>query len=175
MVSLDEASSALDSEITRSILGLLRQMADRVAVMDAGRVGEQGAVIQVFTNPQHTTIRSLIDEVLPRDLPASVIARIRHLMATEPGNQARLMGLAFAGEDSSQPLLSDVICRYGVDINIPHGQVENIQGQVFGSLALHARGEAALTMGATTRQIVFKVLLPGIVSALTITLVSLTA
>ena len=159
----DEATSALDPETTRSILGLLRQInhdfgltivlithqmqvikqvADRVAVMDAGRIVEQGAVIDVFTKPQHATTRTLIDEVLPQDLPASVIARIRNLMATEPDNQGRLLRLAFAGEDSNQPLLSDISRRFGLDINILHGQVDDIQGQIFGSLALHARGDS---------------------------------
>lgn len=157
----DEATSALDPETTRSILGLLRQInrdfgltivlithqmqvikqvADRVAVIDAGRIVEQGAVIDVFTNPQHATTRSLLDDILPQALPAGVIARIRQLMATEPDNRGRLLRLAFAGDDSNQPLLSDVIRRFGLDINILHGQIDDIQGQPFGSLAVHARG-----------------------------------
>ena len=157
----DEATSALDPETTRSILGLLRQInrdfgltivlithqmqvikqvADRVAVIDAGEIVEQGAVMEVFTNPQHATTRSLIDEILPQELPASVIERIRNLMAREPTNQGRLLRLAFSGEDATRPLLSDVIRRFGLDINILHGQVDDIQGQLFGSLAVHARG-----------------------------------
>jgi D-methionine transport system ATP-binding protein len=157
----DEATSALDPETTRSILGLLRQInrdfgltivlithqmqvikqvADRVAVMDAGQMVEQGAVIDVFTNPQHATTRSLIDDILPQALPAGVIARIRQLMAGEPDNRGRLLRLAFAGEDSNRPLLSDVIRRFGLDINILHGQIDDIQGQLFGTLAVHARG-----------------------------------
>ena len=51
------------------------------------------------------------------------------------------MRLAFAGEDSNQPLLSDISRRFGLDLNILHGQVDDIQGQMFGSLALHARGD----------------------------------
>ncbi len=81
----DEATSALDPETTRSILGLLRQInrdfgltivlithqmqvikqvADRVAVIDAGRIVELGPVIDVFTQPQHTTTRSLLEDIL---------------------------------------------------------------------------------------------------------------
>lgn len=167
----DEATSALDPETTRSILGLLRQInrdfgltivlithqmqvikqvADRVAVIDAGQIVEQGAVIEVFTNPQHATTRSLIDEILPQELPASVITRIRKLMATEPSNQGRLLRLAFAGEDSNQPLLSDISRRFGLDLNILHGQIDDIQGQMFGSLALHARGDSHQLAAAVT-------------------------
>ena len=161
----DEATSALDPETTRSILGLLRQInrdfgltivlithqmqvvkqvADRVAVIDAGRIVEQGAVMDVFTRPQHATTRSLIDEILPQDLPQSVLARIRKLMATgapaQQGQHGQLLRLAFAGDDSDQPLLSDVIRRFGLDLNILHGQVDEIQGRPFGALAVHVRG-----------------------------------
>lgn len=157
----DEATSALDPETTRAILGLLRQInrdfgltivlithqmqvikqiADRVAVIDAGRIVEQGDVIDVFTRPQHATTRSLVDEILPQELPASVIARIRHLVRGEPGRGSQLLRLAFAGDGSEQPLLSEVIRRFGLDLNILHGQVDEIQGQTFGSLAVHARG-----------------------------------
>jgi D-methionine transport system ATP-binding protein len=160
----DEATTALDPETTRSILGLLRQInrdfgltivlithqmqvikqvADRVAVIDAGRIVEQGAVIDVFTRPQHATTRSLIDEILPQELPASVIARIRALMAAEPQRSGQLLRLAFAGDGSEQPLLSDVIRRFGLDLNILHGQIDDIQGQTFGSLAVHVRGASA--------------------------------
>ncbi|WP_394788644.1 methionine ABC transporter ATP-binding protein [Rhodoferax sp.] len=157
----DEATSALDPETTRSILGLLRQInrdfgltivlithqmqvikqvADRVAVIDAGRIVEQGAVIDVFTRPQHETTRSLIAEIVPQDLPDSVLARIRNLMAAEPARRGQLLRLAFAGDDSDQPLLSDVIRRFGLDLNILHGQVDEIQGRPFGSLAVYVRG-----------------------------------
>lgn len=171
----DEATSALDPETTRSILALLRQInrdfgltivlithqmqvikqvADRVAVIDAGRIVEQGAVIDVFTQPQHATTRSLVDEILPQELPPSVIARIRALMVTSTAHgsprssqhSSRLLRLAFAGSGSDQPLLSDVVRRFGLDLNIVHGQVDEIQGQPFGSLAVHVQGASeALT------------------------------
>ena len=155
----DEATSALDYESERIIQNNMKAIcqgrtvliiahrlsavrdANRIIVMDRGQIVEQGAVIEVFTNPQHATTRSLIDEILPQELPASVITRIRKLMATEPHKQGSLLRLAFAGEDSNQPLLSDISRRFGLDLNILHGQVDDIQGQMFGSLALHARGD----------------------------------
>lgn len=97
----DEATSALDPETTRSILALLqrinremnltivlithqmqvvRQIARRVAVIDAGRIIEQGPVDEVFSNPQHEVTRSLVDELMPQDIPESVRAQIRRLM-----------------------------------------------------------------------------------------------
>jgi D-methionine transport system ATP-binding protein len=45
-----------------------------------------------------------------------------------------------AGDHAEQPVLSDVIRRYGLDLNIVHGQIDDIQGRPFGSLAVHVRG-----------------------------------
>ena len=157
----DEATSALDPETTRSILGLLqqinqefgltivlithqmqviKQVADRVAVIDAGRIVESGPVIDVFTRPRHDTTRSLIAEIVPQDLPESVLVRIRTLMSAEHPEEGQLLRLAFAGDESDRPLLSDVIRRFGIDLSIVHGQVDEIQGKPFGSLAVFARG-----------------------------------
>jgi len=157
----DEATSALDPETTRSILALLRQInrdfgltivlithqmqvikqvADRVAVIDAGRIVEQGAVIDVFSDPQHPTTRSLIEDIVPQELPDSVIARMRALMGKNPALPGRLLRLAFSGGGFDQPLLSQLVRQFGLDLNIVHGQVDEVQGLPFGSLAVFARG-----------------------------------
>ena len=157
----DEATSALDPETTRSILGLLEQInrefgltvvlithqmqvikqtAHQVAVLDAGRIVEQGAVLEVFTRPQHETTRSLLDDIVPQALPDSVLARIRALMRTQPADQGQLLRLAFSGDASDQPVLSELVRRFGLDVSIVHGQIDEIQGRPFGSLAVFARG-----------------------------------
>ncbi|MFZ4288917.1 methionine ABC transporter ATP-binding protein [Variovorax sp. HJSM1_2] len=161
----DEATSALDPETTRSILGLLKrinqefgltivlithqmqvikQIADRVAVIDAGRIVESGPVIDVFTRPQHATTRSLIDEIVPQELPESVLARIRVLMqdqqAADSTQSSQLLRLSFSGQGSDRPLLSELIQRFGLDLSIVHGQIDEVQGQPFGSLAVFAKG-----------------------------------
>ncbi|VVD59995.1 Methionine import ATP-binding protein MetN [Pandoraea terrae] len=155
----DEATSALDPETTRSILELLRrinrelgltiilithqmevikQVCDRVAVLDAGRVVEQGKVIDVFLRPHHEVTRALIGDVIAQELPAGVRERI----ASRIGNgHDHLYRLAFSGAGVDQPLLSEAIRRYELDFNILHGQIDEIQGQAFGSLAVLAGGE----------------------------------
>jgi len=157
----DEATSALDPETTRSILGLLKQInrefgltivlithqmqvikqiADRVAVIDHGQIVEQGPVIEVFTRPQHVTTRSLIEEIVPQALPDSVLARIRALMSGRPSYESQLLRIAFSGDGADRPLLSEVVRQHGIDLSIVHGQVDEVQGQPFGSLAVFARG-----------------------------------
>ncbi|MBO9515673.1 MAG: methionine ABC transporter ATP-binding protein [Variovorax sp.] len=168
----DEATSALDPETTRSILALLqqinrefgltvvlithemqviKQLAQQVAVIDKGRIVERGAVLDVFTRPQHETTRSLLEDIAPQALPDSVLSRIRALMQGRDAPPSQLLRLAFAGEDSAdQPLLSDVIRRFGIDLSIVHGQVDEIQGRPFGSLAVLARGAREQLAAAVT-------------------------
>lgn len=158
----DEATSALDPETTRSILDLLRQVnrelgvtvvlithqmqvikqiADRVAVMEAGQVVELGAVLDVFTNPQQAITQSLIDEIVPQELPASVQERVQALSLGLPAGQSgQLLRLSYAGDSAYQPVLSHLIRELGLDLSILHGQIDDIQGQTFGSLAVFASG-----------------------------------
>ena len=158
----DEATSALDPETTRGVLALLRQVnrelgltivlithqmqvikqvADRVAVMEGGRIVEQGSVIEVFTRPQHAMTRSLIDEIVPQELPASVFDHVRLLAADlPPGQAAHLLRLSYAGEAAYQPILSRLIRELGLTVSVLHGQIDELQGQIFGSLAVYAAG-----------------------------------
>ena len=161
----DEATSALDPETTRSILDLLRQVnrelgvtvvlithqmqvikqiADRVAVIDGGRIVEMGPVVEVFTRPQQGITKSLIDEIVPQELPAGVLARVRALAARlAPGASGQLLRLSYAGEQAYEPILSHLIRELGLDLSILHGQIDEIQEQTFGSLAVYASGDMA--------------------------------
>lgn len=168
----DEATSALDPETTRSILDLLRkvnrelgvtvvlithqmqvikQIADRVAVIDGGEIAELGSVIEVFTRPQKAITKSLIDEIVPQELPESVMKRVLQLAAQlQPGQQGQLLRLSYAGESAYQPILSHLIRELGLDLSILHGQIDEIQEQTFGSLAVYASGDAAKIEAAVT-------------------------
>jgi D-methionine transport system ATP-binding protein len=157
----DEATSALDPETTRAILDLLKrinrelgltivlithqmdvikQVCDRVAVLDAGRVVEHGKVIDVFLQPHHEVTRALIGDVIAQELPPAMKARVTERLKTGSGH---LLRLAFTGSGVDQPILSETIRRYELDFNILHGQIDEIQGQAFGSLAVLAGGEPA--------------------------------
>jgi D-methionine transport system ATP-binding protein len=163
----DEATSALDPETTRSILELLhrinkelgltivlithqmeviKDICDRVAVMEAGQVIEQGEVLEVFRQPRHEVTRALIGDVIAHELPKGVLARLRERLArAEAENDAtkgtdHLFRFAFTGNDVDQPHLSEAVRRFNLDFNILHGQIDEIQGQAFGSLAILANG-----------------------------------
>ena len=157
----DEATSALDPETTRAILGLLqdinrelgltvvlithqmqviKQVAHRLAVMEAGQIVEQGETLEVFSQPQQAITRSLLDDVVPQALPTHVLDRVRALLGAPGQAPAALLRLVFAGTASDSPLLSDLVRRFGLDLNIVHGQIDDVQGRPFGNLAVLARG-----------------------------------
>jgi len=158
----DEATSALDPETTRAILALLRkinrelgltvvlithqmqvikQIADRMAVLDGGEIVEMGSVLDVFTRPQQDITRSLIDEIVPQNLPESVLAHVQQLQCQlSDGSQGRLLRLTYAGENAYQPVLSHLMRELGLDFSILHGQIDEIAEQPFGSLAVYVRG-----------------------------------
>ena len=169
----DEATSALDPETTRAILALLKkinselgltivlithqmqvikEIADRVAVIEGGRIVEQGGVLEVFTRPQQAITRSLIDEIVPQELPASVLDHVRHLTAQLTGTRSgQLLRLSYAGDNAYQPILSQLIRDFDLDLSILHGQIDEIQGQTFGSLAVFASGDATKVGGAVAQ------------------------
>ena len=93
----DEPTTALDVTVRAQILDLLAKLqkeygmavllithdlnlvarfADRVVVMESGQVVEQGAVADVFANPQHAYTRKLIDSKPQRDPLIDQVARM---------------------------------------------------------------------------------------------------
>ena len=167
----DEATSALDPETTRSILDLLKrinrelgltivlithemqvikQICDRIAVMDAGHVVECGKVLSVFQAPKSDVTRTLIGDVISAELPASVLRRVRQRIEDRngEGHPDHLLRLVFIGDDVDRPLLSEAVKRFGIDFNILHGQIDEVQGQGFASLTLLANGSQEALDGA---------------------------
>jgi len=148
----DEATSALDPETTRSILGLLRdineklgitivvithemqvikEICDRVAVIDAGEVVELASVEQVFTRPQTEVTRSLLAVVSGDELPATLAARLSSV-----SNGPAVLRLRFTGEDAEAPVIARLSRNHGIDASILHGQVDAIRNASFGTLVV---------------------------------------
>ena len=130
---------------------VVKDICDRVAVMDAGTIIEQGDVIDIFRRPAHAVTRALIGDVIAQGLPPGVLQRVRARLekngavsnANADARADHLFRLAFTGAGVDRPLLSEVVRKFDLDFNILHGQIEEIQGQAFGSLAILANGSTA--------------------------------
>src|SRR5690606_32370644 len=127
----DEATSALDPETTDQILELIRdirdrlnltvvlithemavvkEIADRVAVMERGSVIEHGATYDVFTRPQHATTRSFVADLIGFDLPPALGRRL----AANRDHNARLWRLLFTGPHADDPIIAELSRNLGL-------------------------------------------------------------
>ena len=154
----DEATSALDPDATESILNLLKDLnrkldltivlithemavvksiCDRVAVMENGKVVEEGNVYDVFSDPQQAITRKFVST-------SSGLGRINELLRRnldmfESGDT--IIKCVFADESVGEPLVSDVSRRFKVNMNIYLGNIEILQGKPLGGLVLRVEGE----------------------------------
>ena len=166
----DEATSALDSETTVATLALLKrinkelgltivmithemqvvkQICERVVVMNYGKIVEQGKVVDIFMSPQHETTKALIGNVMARDMPASILDRFRKARENHPNSDAvYLLRLAFSGNEVTRPVISECSRRFNLDFNILRGTVDDVQGQTLGSLTVLIEAESSVFIEA---------------------------
>lgn len=166
----DEATSALDPETTVATLALLKrinkelgltivmithemqvvkQICERVVVMNYGKIVEQGKVVDIFMSPQHETTKALIGNVMARDMPASILDRFRKARENHPNNDAvYLLRLAFSGNEVTRPVISECSRRFNLDFNILRGTVDDVQGQTLGSLTVLIEAESSVFIEA---------------------------
>ncbi|CAI1531113.1 methionine ABC transporter ATP-binding protein [Serratia quinivorans] len=152
----DEATSALDPQTTDSILDLLldinrklnltivlithemhvvRKICHRVAVMENGRIVEEGPVLDVFTRPQQPITQQFVKQVSQYQ---ETEENFNPLLAQHlPG---AIFKLTFVGVQTHQAVISDVILRYKVSINILHGKISQTLNGSFGELYIHVEG-----------------------------------
>jgi len=151
----DEATSALDPQTTKSILKLLKdinsrldltillithdmnvikQVCDRVAVIDNSRIVETGDVLKIFSNPGTPTSKSFINSIVKQELPEEVFQS----SAIRAG---RLIRVSFIGESAGEPIISSMIRKYDVRANIMYGNIDRVKDTPFGNLVLELSGE----------------------------------
>lgn len=152
----DEATSALDPETTQSILGLLidinkrlgitivmithgmdviRAVCDDVAVLDRGKVIEQGKVIDVFLHPGHPVTQSLL-------LESSGATDSEAWKAFADRTRQKIVRLSYRGETTAEPLISHASRELGADISILQGTVSKLKDISYGQLIIGIQAEA---------------------------------
>ena len=147
----DEATSALDPDATDSILTLLKELnrklgitiviithemaviktiADRVAVMEEGKIVEEGTVYDIFSDPQAPITRKFIASASPLGKIDKMIARNSSLTQLKPGEV--LVKTTFQKDCVGEHILTTMAQRYGIDLNIILANVEYLHGNPLG-------------------------------------------
>lgn len=152
----DEATSALDPDTTQEVLALLkrvntelgvtilvithemevvRAIADRVVVMEHGRIIESGEVFEVLSSPQQPATRrfvaSIIDEVPSGDKLVALTRR-------HPG---RIVTFTIREGEATQADVFAALSSHGARFELIHGGINDIRGRVFGHLTLAVTGD----------------------------------
>lgn len=143
----DEATSALDPNTIRSILSLLKeinqklgitiivithemrvveQICTKVAVLDGGRIAEQGLVKDVFISPKSAIARELI---LPKNETVSDII------------SNNVIRIVFDGQSAFEPFISNLTIECHTAVNILGADTKNIDGKAYGQMLLQLPGD----------------------------------
>ncbi|MBR1845125.1 MAG: ATP-binding cassette domain-containing protein, partial [Oscillospiraceae bacterium] len=138
----DEATSALDPTTTASILSLLKdlnqklgvtvvvithqmsvieEICTRVAILDGGKIAEEGEVTDIFSNPKTDAARRLV-------YPGGVGEKLL--------SGSRTIRVAFNGGTAYQPLIASLAIDCGVKVNILGADTHNLYGKAYGTMLL---------------------------------------
>ncbi|MFC4653349.1 methionine ABC transporter ATP-binding protein [Lactococcus nasutitermitis] len=155
----DEATSALDPKTTNQILDLLKDLHDRlnltivlithemqvvkeiankIAVMQNGQIIEKNNLIEIFSNPQQELTKQFIETT------SSVNRFIAGLSKTDIlqnlAEDEELVHIDFGTNEISEPVISNINKKFNVITSIFYGNVEILQGASLGSLVIVLKG-----------------------------------
>ena len=143
----DEATSALDPATTASILDLLKkinrefgvtimiithemsvikQICNRVAVMEKGQVVEIGSVKDVFSHPTTLTAKNFVSTVIQTE-PTAALLEQWNTQQAQPYCDFKLF---IDATQLEQPIINDLIDNYHVKVNVMFSSMSEIQGDI---------------------------------------------
>lgn len=149
----DEGTSALDPKTTKSILELLKkirdefnitivmithqmevvkEICDRVAIMENGQVVEENTVENLFREPKTKIAQTFIN---------SLQGNIEEEIINPNDFKGKIIRLSFLGDSAKRPIVSKVIRNFDIDVNILSGNINKLQSTNVGHLILELIGE----------------------------------
>ena len=152
----------MDPQTTKSILDLLKdinkrlnltivmithqmevvkEVCDRVAVIENGEIIEEGSMIDVFTDPQKPTTKDFVKSINNIELPALLQSSSISAVYTE--GSKLIVRLSFIGNSAGDPIVSGMVKKFDVDINIIYGNIDSLKDIPFGTLVIEISGSAA--------------------------------
>ena len=156
----DEATSALDPQTTKSILHLLKhlnetlgitivlithemavvkEICQRVAVMEHGCVVEQGEVFNVFADPKQDITKNFIHTTSNLQKIEDLVAENSPVVQLQPGEL--IVRLSYLQKNVSEPLISAVSQDFGVSLNIIFADITIVQNAPIGGTVAIISGE----------------------------------
>ncbi|SHN27947.1 methionine ABC transporter ATP-binding protein [Gracilibacillus kekensis] len=156
----DEATSALDPETTDDILDLLvsinkklgltiilithemhviQKICHRVAVMENGKVVENGEVLNVFVRPQSKTTKRFVQQLNPLEHEKDKLYNF-----INDREDSEVVKLHFIGNHARRALISEIAKKFDVEINILQGSIAPTQEGAYGTLFVEINGEKAV-------------------------------
>ena len=156
----DEATSALDPQTTKAILHLLKhlnetlgitivlithemavvkEICDRVAVMEYGRVVEQGEVFTVFAEPKQAITKSFIHTTSNLRKVEELIAEDSPVTRLQPGEL--IVRLSYIQRNVNEPIISAVSQMFNVSLNIIFADITIVQDSPIGGTVAIISGE----------------------------------
>lgn len=148
----DEATSALDPTTTASILHLLKkinkelnitivlithemkvvkEICNRMAIMQGGKVIEEGSVYEIFANPQTDLTKEFIKSVVSFEIPDVILNDC----------EGTIVKLIFKGKVAGEGVISDMLQQFSVKGNFLHGSIEYIQELPLGIFIMELKGQ----------------------------------
>ncbi len=148
----DEATSALDPKTTQEILNLLsainkklqvtiilithemeviKNICNKVAVLEKGKIIEQGLVSDLFFDPKHTTTKQLLERT-SHEIPSEFLQEI--------SPRRKLLKLRFRGSAASEPIISEIVRKFHINANILLGWIDRLQSISIGTLIIELTG-----------------------------------
>jgi D-methionine transport system ATP-binding protein len=162
----DEATSALDPDATQSILALLQKLneqlgltivlithemeviknlADRVAVMENGKVVEEGEVYQIFSHPQASITQNFVNASFGLPSLEKFARKEKTFIDYSDGN---LVQLIFSGDCTGEDLIVETCKKFDMRMNIILADVELLKGAPLGMMVVQTKGDSEKVEGA---------------------------
>ncbi len=141
----DEATSALDPQTTESILELLKSIntsfgitiviithqmsvvtdiCNKVAIIDSGKVVEEGSVDTIFENPKTDAAQELI---IGKKMGRGPVEHI---------DSAKSIRVVFSNNSAYEPVISNTILKFNAPVNILKADTKNVGGRAVGEMIL---------------------------------------
>lgn len=154
----DEATSALDPKTTKQILKLLKELNNKLrltiviithqmevvkdlcnkcAVMQDGKVVERGSTLDIFSKPQNSLTREFVETSTNT---AETIEEVKANIGILEDDEI-LAKISYLGQSTTQPIINELYEIYKVKTNILAGNIEFINGTAVGNLIVTLKGD----------------------------------